>query len=106
LLNVNTDVFALDAKGNATGGIRTPQVDVPVATLSGLGQTASASCRLFGTTVTPPPAAFTTWALPNGRPAFDAAWIAALDDAVAKGNILEADAAHLRTVVKNAKLPS
>ena len=106
LLNVNTDALALDAKGNATGGIRTPQVDVPVAILSGLGQTASPSCRLFGTTTTPPPAAFASWVLPNGRPAFDTAWIAALDDAVAKGNILEADAVHLRTVVKNAKLPS
>jgi hypothetical protein len=56
--------------------------------------------------VTPPPAAFASWALPNGRAAFDAAWIASLDDAVAKGNILEADAVNLRTVVKNAQLPS
>ena len=106
LLDVSSGAFALDAKGNATGGIRTPQADVPVATLSGLGQSGSAFCGLFGTTVTPPPAAFASWALPNGRPAFDTAWIAALDDAVAKGNVLEADAAHLRTVVKNAKLPS
>ena len=30
--------FALDANGNVRGGIRTPQVDVPIATLSGLGQ--------------------------------------------------------------------
>jgi hypothetical protein len=106
LLDINNGAFALDAKGNVTGGIRTPQVDVPVATLSGLGQTGSAFCGLFGTTVTPPPAAFTSWAVPNGRPAFDTSWIASLDDAVAKGNILEADAVHLRTVVKNAKLPS
>lgn len=106
LLDINTGAFALDAKGNATGGIRTPQVDVPVATLSGLGQSGSAFCGLFGTTVTPPPAAFASWALPNGRPAFDTAWIASLDDAVTKGNILEVDAAHLRTVVKNATMPS
>jgi hypothetical protein len=74
--------------------------------LSGLGQTGSAFCGLFGTTVTPPPAEFASWALPNGRAAFDTAWIASLDDAVAKGNILEADAVQLRTVVKNAQLPS
>ena len=105
-LDINNAAFVLDAKGNVTGGIRTPHVDVPVATLSGLGQTGSAFCGLFGTTVTPPPADFASWALPNGRAAFDAAWIASLDDAVAKGNILEVDAVQLRTVVKNAKLPS
>jgi hypothetical protein len=49
---------------------------------------------------------FASWALPNGRAALDTAWIASLDDAVAKGNILEADAVQLRTVVKNAQLPS
>ena len=105
-LDINNGAFVLDAKGNVTGGIRTPHVDVPVATLSGLGQSGSAFCGLFGTTVTPPPADFASWALPNGRAAFDAAWIASLDDAVAKGNILEVDAVQLRTVVKNAKLPS
>ena len=106
LLDINSGAFVLDAKGIVTGGIRTPQVDVPVAILSGLGQTGSAFCGLFGTTMPPPPAAFASWALPNGRAAFDAAWIASLDDAVAKGNILEADAVQLRVVVKNAKLPS
>ncbi len=106
LLAITNNAFVLDAKGNATGGIRTPQVDVPVATLSGLGQTGSAFCGLFGTTVTPPVATFTQWAMPNGRDAFNAAWIASLDDAVAKGNVLEADAVHLRSVVTNAKMPA
>jgi hypothetical protein len=41
----------LDAFGNALGGIRTPAVDVPIAVLSGLGQTGSVFCSLFGTTV-------------------------------------------------------
>jgi hypothetical protein len=40
-----------DATGNVEGGIRTPAVDVPVATLSGLGQSGSSFCFLFGTTV-------------------------------------------------------
>jgi hypothetical protein len=61
---------------------------------------------LFGTTVTPAPGTFTQWALPNGRDAFNTSWIASLDEAVAKGNILEADAVHLRTVVKNVNMPS
>ena len=39
-----------DALGNALGGIRTPQVDVPIAALSGVGQTGPIFCFLFGTT--------------------------------------------------------
>jgi Alpha/beta hydrolase domain len=42
--------FALDAHGNARGGIRTPQVDAAIATLSGAGQSGSGFCFLFGTT--------------------------------------------------------
>ena len=106
LLEIADGAFVLDAKGNVRGGIRTPQVDLPVAALSGLGQSGSAFCGLFGTTVVPPPAAFASWAMPSGRPAFDRAWIAALDDAVARGDILDADAVHLREVVVSAALPS
>src|SRR5580658_9005928 len=32
-------VFVTDAYGNVLGGVRTPQVDVPIATLSGVGNT-------------------------------------------------------------------
>ncbi len=39
-----------DAHGNALGGIRTSEVDAPIATLSGVGQTGSVLCLLFGTT--------------------------------------------------------
>lgn len=43
--------IVLDTLGNAVGGIRTPQVDVPIAKLSGLGQPPGGFCSLFGTTV-------------------------------------------------------
>jgi len=53
-LRVNTastpPSFVLDANGNVEGGVRTPAVDVPVATLSGLGQSGTSFCFLFGTT--------------------------------------------------------
>jgi hypothetical protein len=39
-----------DRFGNALGGIRTHQVEAPIATLSGLGQTGTSFCGLFGTT--------------------------------------------------------
>ena len=53
--------LARDPHGNALGGIRTPQLDVPIATLSGEGQSGTGFCFLFGST----------------RP-FDAATLAAL----------------------------
>jgi hypothetical protein len=44
-------VIARDEYGNAVGGIRTPLVDVPVATLSGEPSVGGAPfCRLFGST--------------------------------------------------------
>ena len=42
--------FHKDAHGNVLGGIRTPWVDVPVATLSGLGQAGDSFAFLFGQT--------------------------------------------------------
>jgi hypothetical protein len=44
-------VIVRDAHGNALGGIRTPEMDVPIATLSGGGQSGSLICLLLGTTV-------------------------------------------------------
>jgi hypothetical protein len=43
-------VFALDKNGNALGGVRSPQVDVPIAALGGIGS-GPGFCFLFGTTV-------------------------------------------------------
>ncbi len=42
-------VFATDANGNALGGVRSPQVDAPVAALGGVGNS-PVFCTLFGTT--------------------------------------------------------
>jgi len=106
LLEIQNNAFVLDVKGNVKGGIRTPQVDHPVATLSGLGQTGGSFCGLFGTTVTPPAAAFDSWVLPNGRTAFNDSWSKGLDAAVANGDILESDAQHIRTAATTAKMPA
>ncbi len=43
-------VFQDDANGNTIGGVRSPQVDAPVATLGAIGNSPS-FCTLFGTTV-------------------------------------------------------
>src|SRR5262249_27120878 len=42
--------IARDAHGNALGGVRTPQLDVPIATFSGEGQRGTGFCGLFGAT--------------------------------------------------------
>jgi hypothetical protein len=49
-LNEDQTDFVRDEFGNATGGIRTPYVDAPVATLTGEKQTGTSYCFLFGTT--------------------------------------------------------
>ena len=50
-ISIDPIVYAVDANGIVLGGIRTPAVDAPVAKLSGLGQTGTQFCFLFGTTV-------------------------------------------------------
>lgn len=86
----------VDAQGNALGGVRTPQVDAPVATLSGLGQTGDKFCGLFGTT-TPFDTATIAAKYPS-HDAFIAKWNAAVDSAVFAGALLPADAAQLKAV--------
>jgi hypothetical protein len=46
----NPPALLRDRVGNVLGGIRTPYVDVPIATLSGYGQGASGPCSMFGST--------------------------------------------------------
>ena len=83
-------VFVRDAYGNVLGGIRTPQVDAPIATLSGQGQMGMLFCLLFGTTT--PFDAATLAALYPSHDAYVSAFDAATKRAVRAGFILEPDA--------------
>jgi hypothetical protein len=86
--------FVLDADGNVKGGIRTPHVDAPVATLSGLGQSGNSFCGIFGTTKP-----FDATTLAQKYPTHDAfvkAWNAATDRAVKAGFIAAADAKGIK----------
>jgi len=78
-----------DRFGNAEGGIRTPHLDVPIATLSGEGQAGGAFCALFGTTV--PFDGPTLRALYGSESAYAAAVRASTARAVDEGWILAAD---------------
>ncbi|MFI6339837.1 alpha/beta hydrolase domain-containing protein [Streptomyces sp. NPDC050535] len=97
LLRVDTSgsapAFVLDGHGNVTGGLRTPAVAAPVATLSGLGQTGASFCFLFGTTV--PFGAEKLAALYPDHATFVAKWSVATAQGVAAGFIRPADAAEL-----------
>jgi hypothetical protein len=85
--------IARDAFGNAIGGIRTPQVDVPIASFTGL-QSGSILCLLFGTT-TPFDAAKLASIYPTHR-AFVFSYRKAVNQAVKSGHILQPDATLMR----------
>jgi alpha/beta hydrolase family protein len=91
-----------DAHGNALGGIRTPEVDVPIATFSGR-QSGSILCQLFGTTT--PFDAATLLSLYPDHDAFVAAYGKSLRRAVRSGFLLEPDAKLIATWAKGAPIP-
>ena len=104
--------FLTDSEGEAQGGIRTPQVQAPVAKLSGIGQPGSTSigtqpsnastissatlCSILGTTV--PFSAAQLAALYPSHAAFVAKWDAATASEVKQGYLLPADARTLDEV--------
>ncbi|MBI1784053.1 hypothetical protein HYR69_02830 [Candidatus Sumerlaeota bacterium] len=89
--------------GNALGGVRTPQLDVPIAAYSGDAQPGSPMCMLFGSTAPFDEAALT--ALYPAHEAYVAAFNAATDKAVTAGFILEADAALMKSAAATAPVP-
>ena len=85
-----------DTNGNAVGGIRTPQVDVPLATFTGQqGPGSSLLCLLLGTT-TPFDATKLQTLYPTHR-GFVAAYGKSLKRAVKAGYILRPDAKLMKT---------
>lgn len=88
-----------DANGNALGGIRTPEVDVPIAAFSGLGNTGVFSfCIAFGTT-TPFDAATLSSLYPT-HSAYTKAFNTATNSAKKKGFILGPDATLMKKSAK------
>jgi hypothetical protein len=91
-----------DANGNALGGIRTPQIDVPLATLSGEGQVGQLFCILFGTT-----AKFDDELLASlypDRATYVSAIEEAADRAVAGGFLLAPDAELIKTNARTSDI--
>jgi hypothetical protein len=91
-----------DEIGNAVGGIRTPQVEAPVAALSGLGQEGESFCFLFGTTR--PLGGVDLASRYGDQAAFRQRWDAAVTQAVDAGVLVPADADHLRRVAAESQV--
>jgi len=92
--------LARDRYGNALGGIRTPHVDAPIATVSGSGN--GGGCSLYGTTT-----AFDHATLAARYPSHEAfvdEWDTATDRATAAGFLLPIDAAHLRDAARSSTI--
>jgi hypothetical protein len=87
--SLSEPVFVRDADGIALGGIRTPQVDVPVDVHSGAPAGGSLACTLFGsTTPLPSERLAELYASPE---AYLEAYAAAADAAIDAGFVLEAE---------------
>ncbi|HUE07855.1 MAG TPA: alpha/beta hydrolase domain-containing protein [Acidimicrobiales bacterium] len=90
--HVSPVVYTLDANGNVIGGVRTPQVDAPIAALGSQGNSGG-FCILFGSTVPYSSAHLASLYKTHGQ--FVAAWARAVRTDRAIGFLLPADAAEL-----------
>lgn len=95
--------YQVDANGNVVGGVRTPAVDAPVATLNGMPSPgAPGFCILFGQTH--PFSAEKLQALYPTHGSFVSAWDRAVNRDQRAGYLLPADAASLRRAAAGAPL--
>jgi hypothetical protein len=89
--------LVLDENGNATGGVRSPWMDVPTAHLSGVGQTGPGMAALFGVTEVFNAAKLTAL-YPGGKPEYVDKFNASLKSAIVSGFILPADEAEIKAL--------
>jgi hypothetical protein len=88
-----------DEHGIARGGIRTPIVEVPLATNDGIENSGQTFCRLFGRT-RPFDAATLAELYPNGSSDYVAAFDKAVDKAVRQGIWLEPDGEQFKAAAR------
>ncbi len=96
--------YARDANGNVLGGIRTPEVDVPIATITNAGQSGPGLlCRLVGSTT--PFGAAKLASLYSSHDNFVRRWRRAMNRAVAAGFVLPADARKVTAAAVASTIP-
>ena len=96
-------VLARDAFGNALGGVRSPHVDAPVATLDSVNSGVF-FCRLFGSTTPFTPAQLD--ALYPSHQAFVTKWLGAIYTGVANGFLLPDDVQELYAAANRSSIPN
>jgi hypothetical protein len=96
-------VLVRDAHGNAVGGVRSPQVDAPIATLDGINDGAG-FCRLSGSTT--PFSAAQLLALYPTHQEFVNQWVGAIYAGVGGGFLLAADAPELAAAAVQSTVPA
>ncbi len=94
--------YVTDQNGEAAGGVRTPQVQAPVAVVSGLGGTGGGFCTIFGTTK--PFSSAKIAELYPTHAAFVRKWDRAVASDVSAGYLLPADAAILDRVAERSSV--
>lgn len=94
-------VFTKDANGNTEGGVRSPQVDAPIAALGGVGNS-PAFCSLFGSTVPYPPSQLSALYKNHGQ--FVSQWDQAVQNAVKAGFLLKPDAVELKNSASQSQI--
>ncbi len=105
LASTHPATLALDSHGNVVGGVRTPDVDVPVSTLSGAAPAGSNEiCSLFGETIPFSPS--TLVGLYGTKSHYLSLDTASLHKAIAGGFVLSADRAGLLAQAEQVQLPS
>jgi hypothetical protein len=101
-VNPATRTIVRDGFGIAQGGIRTPYVDAPIASLSGEGQTGGVFCALYGTTDLFDSAQLASL-YPNHE-TYVSAVNSSVDSAVNAGFLLQADANLIKTWAQDSSI--
>ena len=96
-------VLARDAQGNALGGVRSPQVDAPIATIDAVN-TGAGFCFLFGSTTPFTPAQLAT--LYPTHQDFVTKWAASLFVNTLNGFLLPEDVGELYSAAAAAPIPN
>ncbi|HZY59124.1 MAG TPA: alpha/beta hydrolase domain-containing protein [Candidatus Binataceae bacterium] len=108
ITSVSPVVYTSDADGNTLGGIRTPQVDAPLAKLTGTGnpviptKPATFFCGLFGLTIPFTPAQLAAHYKNHGQ--FVSLWGQAAQDEVKAGFLLPPDALELKNAAAQSHI--
>lgn len=101
-VDTQAQTFRKDSVGNVLGGVRTSYVDVPIAVLSGEGQTGGLLCSLFGTTQLLNSTQLAS--LYPDHATFVSEVNTSLDNAVNKGFLMQPDADLIKTWAQNSTI--